>query len=176
MGTIEGYSGYGAEQGCEQLRSQITSVIYHDAIHADEVFISDGSKCDIGRLQLLFGSNVRTAVQDPTYPANVDNSVIIGQSQVHLDGMYQGLIYMPCLPENQFFPEFSKTTPAELIYICSPNNPTGSAATENSLKSLLPLLRRIIQLLFLMQPTLNIFRILLSRVLFIIRRRARSSH
>jgi LL-diaminopimelate aminotransferase len=130
LGTQKGYRGYGPEQGLEELRHEIAEKIYSHRVHSDEVFISDGCLCDIGRLQMLFGSDHTVAIQDPTYPAYLDNSVIIGQA--HL----KKLILMPCLPENNFFPDFDQTPPAHLIYICSPNNPTGCAASRKQLEKL----------------------------------------
>ena len=82
-GTKEGYSGYGAEQGMGPLREKIASALYDGKVDAAEVFVSDGSKCDIGRLQMMFGSGVTSAVQDPSYPVYVDTSVIMGQVRSH---------------------------------------------------------------------------------------------
>ena len=86
LGTLEGYSGYGDEQGLTDLRERIAAVFYGGKMAADEVFVSDGAKCDIGRLQLLFGGNVEVAVQDPSYPVYVDGSVLIGAG-----GAWQGV-------------------------------------------------------------------------------------
>lgn len=132
LGTISGYSGYGPAAGHPQLRSQIGEVLYNHLIDTDEVFISDGSKCDIGRLQVLFGSNVTIAVQDPTYPVYVDGSLI--------QGIGDRIITMSCNPENDFFPELKQKT--DLIYFCSPNNPTGSAATREQLQRLVEFAKR----------------------------------
>jgi LL-diaminopimelate aminotransferase len=127
MGTRAGYCGYGPQQGDLQLRNQIASLFYHDRITADEIFISDGAKCDIGRLQLLFAPHASIAVQDPTYPVYVETGVLLGS---------QTLFYLPCLPENGFFPDSAHLPPADLLFICSPNNPTGSVATKEQLKAL----------------------------------------
>ncbi|CAK9167886.1 unnamed protein product [Ilex paraguariensis] len=120
LSTIEGYSGYGAEQ------------------EADDVFVSDGAKCDISRLQVLFGSNVTMAVQDPSYPAYVDSSVIMGQTGQFRTGVekYENIEYMKCTPENGFFPDLSTVSPTNIIFFCSPNNPTGSAASREQLTKL----------------------------------------
>ncbi|MFH1590721.1 MAG: LL-diaminopimelate aminotransferase [archaeon] len=135
LGTSTGYSGYGAEQGNAELRARIASVFYHGKVSADEVFVSDGAKCDIGRLQLMFGSDVSVAVQDPAYPVYVDGSVIMGQADgAGEDGQYGRLVYLPCTPENDFFPE--KIPRTDLIYVCSPNNPTGAVATREQLARL----------------------------------------
>lgn len=143
LGTIEGYSGYGPEQGRPSLRETIAKHVYGDRIHYDEVFVSDGSKCDIGRLQVLFGSSAKIAVQDPSYPVYVDTSVILGQTGPFdaLQRRYRGITYMPCLPENGFFPDLTQTTPVDIIYFCSPNNPTGAAATREQLTQLVEFAR-----------------------------------
>lgn len=136
LGTHAGYSGYGPEEGIEELRIQIAKRLYPQTISGDEIFISDGIGSDIGRLQLLFGNQVTVAIQDPSYPAYVDSSVIIGQTGNYHNGQYRGIIYMPCCPENNFFPNLSQVPPADLIYFCSPNNPTGAAATREQLTEL----------------------------------------
>jgi LL-diaminopimelate aminotransferase len=107
LGTEKGYSGYGAEQGMDELRAKIAEKLYKGIISADEVFISDGAKCDCGRLQVLFGADASIAVQDPAYPVYVDGSVIIGATGEHDNekGQFKDIVYMPCLPENNFFPD-----------------------------------------------------------------------
>lgn len=138
LATREGYSGYGPEEGYQDLRQKIAQHFYQNQFQASEVFISDGTNSDIGRLQILFGSRTTMAVQDPSYPVYVDTSVILGQTahyQIHLNG-YQGISYMPCLPTNGFFPNFERMTPTDLIYFCSPNNPTGAVATHAQLEEL----------------------------------------
>lgn len=127
LGTQQGYTGYGPEQGIYELREIISARIYNSRIHADEVFVSDGAKCDIGRLQMLFGSEVSIAVQDPSYPVYVEGSLIQGVKNIH---------YMKCLPENQFFPDLNLLPKADLIYFCSPNNPTGAVANRTQLEKL----------------------------------------
>jgi LL-diaminopimelate aminotransferase len=138
LGTSEGYSGYGDEQGFDALRSAIADKLYKGIVDADEVLASDGAKCDIGRLQLLFGADVSVAVQDPSYPVYVDGSVIMGASGDFDDEtkQFDGIVYMPCLPENDFFPDLASLPRTDLIYFCSPNNPTGAVATKEQLKSL----------------------------------------
>jgi LL-diaminopimelate aminotransferase len=138
LSTPEGYSGYGAEQGQPELRKRIATKLYNNLINEESVFISDGAKCDIGRLQLLFGSGATIAVQDPTYPVYVDTGVTLGQSK-HYDakqGHYEGIVYMQCTPQNKFFPDLTNLPRTDLIYFCSPNNPTGSAATRSQLEQL----------------------------------------
>lgn len=139
LGTAKGYSGYGPEQGQSILRKLIAEKMYaKHHIEFDEVFVSDGSKCDIGRLQILFGSNIQTAVQDPSYPVYVDTSVILGQTQQFdvSSKHYKGITYLVCNPENSFFPDFSNQHSMDLIYFCSPNNPTGAVATHKQLEKL----------------------------------------
>lgn len=136
LATAEGYSGYGDEQGNSALRAKIAEVWYKGLATADEVFISDGAKCDIARIQTLFGSKVKVAVQDPSYPVYVDGSVIIGAAGKNSGKGYKGVTYMPCVPENNFFPDLSKIKKNSLIYFCSPNNPTGACAAREDLKKL----------------------------------------
>ncbi len=127
LATVEGYTGYGDEQGMKVLREKIASKIYSHAVNADEVFISDGAKCDIGRLQMLFGNDISIAVQDPAYPVYMDGSWIQGVKKV---------VLMPCTPENDFFPNLEILERTDVIYFCSPNNPTGAAATKSQLEQL----------------------------------------
>ena len=136
LGTKDGYSGYGAEQGNNELRSKIASVLYNDLIAPDEVFVSDGAKCDIMRVQQMFGSNVVSAVQDPSYPVYVDTSVMMGQTgtQNEETKQYDNIVYMPCTAENGFFPDLASLPRADVVYICSPNNPTGACATREQLE------------------------------------------
>jgi LL-diaminopimelate aminotransferase len=138
LGTNEGYSGYGDETGLTSLRTKIAEVLYKNLVTSEEVFISDGAKCDIGRLQYLFGSGVSIAVQDPAYPVYVDGSVMIGAAGAVPPGAtgYKGITYMPCTVENGFFPDLSLIPEHALVYFCSPNNPTGAVATRDQLVSL----------------------------------------
>lgn len=136
LSTLEGYSGYGDAQGNSALRAKIAEVWYKGMATPDEVFISDGAKCDIARIQTLFGSKVKVAVQDPSYPVYVDGSVIICAAGKNTGKGYKGVTYMPCVPENNFFPDLSKIKKNSLIYFCSPNNPTGACATKEDLKKL----------------------------------------
>lgn len=138
LGTAEGYSGYGAEQGNSELRQRIADYVYNGKVAADEVFVSDGAKCDIARIQLMFGSSVVSAVQDPSYPVYVDTSVMMGQTGLvdESTGQFENLVYMPCLPSNDFFPDLDATPRADVYYFCSPNNPTGAVATREQLEAL----------------------------------------
>ncbi len=136
LGTAEGYTGYGDEQGLTALREKIAAVLYRGKVAADEVFVSDGAKCDIGRLQLLFGRDVRVAVQDPSYPVYVDGSVLIGAAGGWNGSGYEGIRYLPCTADNAFFPDLALLPENGLIYFCSPNNPTGAVATRSQLQAL----------------------------------------
>ncbi|KAI4296327.1 hypothetical protein L6164_036293 [Bauhinia variegata] len=139
LSTTQGYKGYGPEQGEKPLRKAIADAFYKDlGIKPTEVFVSDGAQCDITRLQLLLGSDVKIAVQDPSFPAYIDSSVIIGQAGelVARAGKYRNIEYMKCGPMNNFFPDLSATSRSEIIFFCSPNNPTGHAATRKQLEQL----------------------------------------
>jgi LL-diaminopimelate aminotransferase len=138
LGTIKGNSGYGDEQGLDELRAKISRVIYKGLAKPEEVFISDGAKCDIGRLQLMFGGDVTVAVQDPAYPVYVDGSVINGVSGGYNQkkGQFDGITYLLCSPENGFFPDLKRAPKTDIIYFCSPNNPTGAVATRDQLLEL----------------------------------------
>ena len=122
LGTKEGYSGYGAEQGKGDLREKIATKLYDGLIQPDEVFVSDGAKCDIMRLQQMFGSGVTSAVQDPSYPVYVDTSVMMGQTgeQDEATMQYDNIVYMPCTEENGFFPDYASLPRADVVYLCSP--------------------------------------------------------
>ncbi|KAL1534465.1 LL-diaminopimelate aminotransferase [Salvia divinorum] len=139
LSTVSGYSGYGAEQGEQKLRAAIASTYYAGlGIEENDIFVSDGAKSDISRLQVLFGSNVTMAVQDPSYPAYVDSSVILGQTGLFQTDVekYANIEYMRCTPENGFFPDLSTVRRTDIIFFCSPNNPTGSAASREQLTKL----------------------------------------
>jgi len=140
LGTIEGYSGY-QDEGLPELREKISSVFYGGKFGIDEVFISDGAKCDIGRLQILFGSAAKIAVQDPSYPVYVDGSVLAGaaggwEGNAAGSGGYKGITYLPCTADNNFFPNPDLIPRGSLIYFCSPNNPTGAVADRTQLTAL----------------------------------------
>ena len=122
LGTQDGYSGYGAEQGRGDLREKIATKLYGDNIKASEVFVSDGAKCDIMRLQQMFGPGVTSAVQDPSYPVYVDTSVMMGQTG-EIDtssSQYDNIVYMPCNADNGFFPDYASLPRADVVYLCSP--------------------------------------------------------
>ncbi len=141
LGTSSGYTGYGDEQGLSALREKIADTFYKTAdgkilADASEVFISDGAKCDIGRIQQVVGSGVSVAVQDPPYPGDVDGSVMTGAAGAYGENGYEGITYMPCTPGNGFFPDLDAVKENSLIYFCSPNNPTGAAAAYDQLEQL----------------------------------------
>lgn len=125
LGTLEGYSGYGPEQGIPQLREAISQVIYNGTISADDIFVSDGAKCDLGRLQLLFGSETKIALQDPAYPVYLDSSIIYRNSSI---------TFLPCTPENGFMPDMSPAIGCDLLFLCLPNNPTGTVLPKEALQ------------------------------------------
>ncbi|MEZ6056195.1 MAG: LL-diaminopimelate aminotransferase [Planctomycetaceae bacterium] len=136
MATRETFRGYGPEQGYDFLRNAIVKHDYQSRgveIAADEVFISDGSKCDTGNILDIFGAGNRVAVQDPVYPVYVDTNVMAGRTgEADAQGRYAGLVYMPCTAENDFSPELP-SEPVDMIYLCYPNNPTGSVASRETL-------------------------------------------
>lgn len=138
LSTHDGYRGYGPEEGYKELREKISAVLYNNKFGSDEIFISDGTNSDIGRLHTLFGSSATFAVQDPSYPAYVDTGVMTGLSDpYHLTTQrYAGITYLHCSPENDFFPDLSTVKPVDIIYYCSPNNPTGAVSTKEQLARL----------------------------------------
>jgi len=136
LGTAEGYSGY-QDEGILELREKISKIFYKGRFKADEIFISDGAKCDIRRLQLLFGSQTPVAVQDPSYPVYVDGSVLIGAAGGWENTGYKKITYLPCTAKNNYFPDLGGIPPDCLIYFCSPNNPTGAVSSREQLGALI---------------------------------------
>ena len=136
MGSRDGFHGYGPEQGYQWLREKIATHDYQSRrcrIEADEIFISDGSKCDTGNILDIFGHENRIAVGDPVYPVYVDTNVMAGHTGGPDDhGRYGGLVYLPMTAENGFVPAMPKQ-PVDVIYLCYPNNPTGVTATAQQL-------------------------------------------
>jgi LL-diaminopimelate aminotransferase len=137
MGQRESFHGYGPEQGYAWLREKI---VKHDFqaqgcdITADEIFISDGSKCDCGNILDIFGHDNTIAVTDPVYPVYVDTNVMAGHTgPASDDGKYEGLVYLPISADNNFTAEIP-TQKVDLIYLCFPNNPTGATATKAHLQ------------------------------------------
>ena len=133
----ETFHGYGPEQGYEWLREPIARVSYQERgidVQPDEIYVSDGAKCDTGNILDIFGHDNIIAVPDPVYPVYVDTNVMQGNTgEAREDGSYEGLVYLPCTPENGFVPEVPQGH-VDLVYLCSPNNPTGAAATREQLQ------------------------------------------
>lgn len=136
MGTREGFKGYGPEQGYDFLREAIATHYQGQGadVSPEEVFISDGSKCDTGNIQEIFALDSIVAVTDPVYPVYVDTNVMAGRTgPADGDGRYSNLVYMPATAENGFEPALPDG-PVDLIYLCSPNNPTGAVLSRASLQ------------------------------------------
>ena len=137
LGNRETFKGYGPEQGYDFLRSAIARGDYQNngiKVEDDEIFVSDGSKCDTGNILDIFGNNNKIAITDPVYPVYVDTNVMAGNTgEANESGAYEGIYYMPCNAENGFVPEIPKER-VDLIYLCYPNNPTGATATKDQLK------------------------------------------
>ena len=135
LGKVESYSGYGPSEGIDALREGLASLYAERDLSLDpsEFFVSDGAKSDSANIQGIFSDDCVVAVQDPAYPVYVDSNVISGRTGQATDSGYQGLVYMPCTEQNGFFPGLPNQK-VDLIYICSPNNPTGAVATKEQLK------------------------------------------
>ena len=137
MANAETFKGYGPEQGYDFLREAIAKNDFQDRgveVSADEIFVSDGSKCDSGNILDIFGSDNKLAVLDPVYPVYVDTNVMAGHTgPADDDGRYEGLVYMPVTAESNFEPELPSEK-VDLIYLCYPNNPTGVVASKEMLK------------------------------------------
>lgn len=125
------------------VKAKVAEVMYKGLVEPSEVYVSDGSKCDLGRLQWLFGADAQVAVQDPAYPVYVDSSVMFGRTGEISDEtkQYENIVYMPCVKENGFFPDLSPAKDAKIIIFCNPNNPTGACATRDQLQSLVDFAR-----------------------------------
>ncbi|MEY2530013.1 MAG: LL-diaminopimelate aminotransferase [Verrucomicrobiota bacterium] len=137
LGKRETFRGYGPEQGYEFLRSTIAQSDYRDRrmdIADDEIFLSDGSKCDCGYILDILGDRNKVAITDPVYPVYVDTNVMTGHTgAAKKDGSYEGIVYLPCTAENNFVPQPPKEH-ADLVYLCFPNNPTGAVASRQQLQ------------------------------------------
>jgi LL-diaminopimelate aminotransferase len=136
MASRESFKGYGPEQGYEFLRQAIVDNQFADlGISADEVFISDGSKCDTGNILDIFGKGNVIAITDPVYPVYVDTNVMAGNTgDADEKGAYEGLLYLPCNAANNFVADVPAEK-ADIIYLCFPNNPTGAVATRAQLEA-----------------------------------------
>ncbi len=136
LSVRETFRGYGHEQGYEFLRAKIAQFDYRERgveIAEDEIFLSDGSKCDCGHILDILGDQNKIAITDPVYPVYVDTNVMAGHTgAADADGRYAGIVYLPCNATNRFVPQ----PPAEhvdLVYLCFPNNPTGAVASRTQL-------------------------------------------
>lgn len=137
MAEETSFRGYGPEQGYGFLREKIAAEDFqkHGAdISADEIFVSDGAKCDTGNIQEIFSSQIRIAIPDPVYPVYLDTNVMAGRTGIYRDGRFEGLCYLDSTRENGFVPGLPDT-PVDLIYLCFPNNPTGATITKAQLKT-----------------------------------------
>ena len=131
------FRGYGPEQGYDFLREAIAREDFKGRgadIDADEIFISDGAKCDTGNIQELFARDITVAIPDPVYPVYLDTNVMAGRTGEFEDGRYEGIVYMDCTAENGFVPALPES-PVDLIYLCFPNNPTGTTISRNELQA-----------------------------------------
>lgn len=135
MGSDATFRGYGPDLGYDFLRTAIADVDFKARgadIGADEIIVSDGSKCDTANIQELFATDIRIAIPDPVYPVYVDTNVMAGRTGAFRDGRYEGLHYMKCTEGNGFVPD-PPAFPVDLIYLCFPNNPTGATITREQL-------------------------------------------
>ncbi len=137
MGNVNTFKGYGPEQGYDFLLEAIAQNDYISKginIAPDEIFVSDGSKCDTGNIQEIFGSANKIGICDPVYPVYADTTVMSGKTgECRYNGYFDNIIYMPCTEENGFVPQLPTEKP-DLIFLCFPNNPTGAVATKEVLK------------------------------------------
>jgi LL-diaminopimelate aminotransferase len=132
----ETFRGYGPEQGYPFLREKIARHDFQELgaqVNADEIFVSDGAKCDTGNFQELFAGDITIAIPDPVYPVYLDTNVMAGRTGGFTDGRYQGIVYMDSNRDNGFLPRIPDR-PVDLVYLCFPNNPTGTVITREGLK------------------------------------------
>jgi LL-diaminopimelate aminotransferase len=138
MASRETFKGYGPEQGYEWLRAAIAQNDFRDRgcdVADDEIFVSDGTKCDTGNILDILGAKNKIAISDPVYPVYVDTNVMAGHTgEANEAGTYARLVYLPCKPSNGFIPDPPKKH-VDVIYLCSPNNPTGAAANRPQLEA-----------------------------------------
>lgn len=144
MGEIAHFHGYGPYGGYAFLRDLIMEYDYKARgmdIKPDEIFVSDGAKSDVGNFQELFATDSIVAVTDPVYPVYVDSNVLAGRAGEKVDGRWNRIVYLPCGKDNDFVPDFPKKTP-DMIYLCYPNNPTGTVLNRAALQSWVDYARR----------------------------------
>jgi LL-diaminopimelate aminotransferase len=137
MGNRDTFRGYGPEQGYPFLREAIAKNDFQSRgadISPDEIFVSDGSKCDSGNFQEIFADDIRIAIPDPVYPVYVDTNVMAGRTGENIDERYQNLVYLEATKENNYAPSLP-TEPVDLIYLCYPNNPIGVTLNKEQLKA-----------------------------------------
>jgi LL-diaminopimelate aminotransferase len=137
MGAGASFRGYGPDLGYDFLRQAIAEGDFRARgaeVSADEIFISDGSKCDTANIQELFAPDIRIAIPDPVYPVYVDTNVMAGRTGPWRDGRYGGVIYLDCVEENRFVPDPPRSR-VDLVYLCFPNNPTGAVITKEQLSA-----------------------------------------
>lgn len=137
MAVDASFRGYGPEQGYGFLREAIARNDFNARgadIAADEIFVSDGAKCDTGNIQELFSQDITIAIPDPVYPVYLDTNVMAGRTGKFEEGRFKGIVYLDSTKENNFVPALPKE-PVDLIYLCFPNNPTGSTITKEELKT-----------------------------------------
>ncbi|OQY11116.1 MAG: LL-diaminopimelate aminotransferase [Desulfobacteraceae bacterium 4572_19] len=136
MAADASFRGYGPEQGYQFLREKIALHDFQNNgmdISADEVFVSDGAKCDTANIQEIFSTDIKIAIPDPVYPVYLDTNVMAGRTGIFADGRYEKIVYLDGNSENGFIPDIPKE-PVDLIYLCFPNNPTGSTITKEQLQ------------------------------------------
>ena len=135
MAAMKTFHGYGPEQGYNFLIEKIIDNNFAGlGIEPDEIFISDGAKSDCGNIQEIFSENAKIAIADPVYPVYLDTNVMAGRTgTLQKDGYFSGVVYLPCTAENNFIPRLPQER-VDIIYLCSPNNPTGTAMTREALK------------------------------------------
>ncbi|MDR1776632.1 MAG: LL-diaminopimelate aminotransferase [Desulfovibrio sp.] len=144
MGDAAHFRGYGPEQGYAFLREAVVKNDYQARgidMAPEEIFVSDGAKCDVGNFQELFAADSVVAVTDPVYPVYVDSNVMAGRAGAYADGRWQRIVYLPCVRDNDFVPDFPKTRP-DMIYLCYPNNPTGTVLSRAALQGWVDYARR----------------------------------
>jgi LL-diaminopimelate aminotransferase len=144
MGARPTFRGYGPEQGYAFLREAVARHDYADRgciVEADEIFISDGAKCDCANIQEIFATDIKLAIPDPVYPVYLDTNVMAGRTGASVDGRYKGVMYLESTPANGYVPAVPDA-PADLIYLCFPNNPTGAVATRAQLEAWVEYARR----------------------------------
>jgi LL-diaminopimelate aminotransferase len=136
MAVDNTFRGYGPEQGYDFLRNKIAETDFKNreiTIAPDEIFVSDGAKCDTGNIQEIFSNNIKIAIPDPVYPVYVDTNVMAGRTGENNNGRDANLVYLDATEHNGFVPDIISES-VDLIYLCFPNNPTGATATKQQLK------------------------------------------